>query len=65
MVAYLWAWYCQLIETAAPTGMGPAAITYEQLRAWRALRRVRLSPFEIDCLFALDRQHLSIRSAAP
>lgn len=42
-------------------GFGPAPIAWVEIAAWQALRRVRLSGWELDVIRALDEAYLRIR----
>jgi len=63
---YVWRWYVELSAAAPANGMGPACITHEQIRAWCALRRIGLQPFELDWLLLLDnRRNAPVEKGAP
>lgn len=52
-VQALWSTFVQLSATRR-TGMGPSAITLTDIEAWCRLSGVRLSPWELDTLLAVD-----------
>jgi hypothetical protein len=51
---YLWAWFMELHRARPQGGMGPGAIGYPDIQAWCGLRGVRLAPWEVEVLTALD-----------
>lgn len=58
--ADLWAAYLQIRNSCA-AGFGPAVMTQQDVVAWQQLQGVRLLPWEVDTLFAID---LAARAAA-
>lgn len=50
---YLWGWFHELHRTRSG-GMGPGAIAYPDILAWCRLRGVRLAPWEVEIITALD-----------
>lgn len=61
-LAHVWIWYCELAAVRGSTGFGPARIDYAGIEAWSRLTGACPTPFEVDCLIALDRvyfEHLS------
>lgn len=59
----LWRAFTQL-SGARRTGMGPSAITLVDIEAWCRLSGVRLSPWELDTLLAIDSAMLKIATKA-
>jgi hypothetical protein len=56
---YLWAWFSELdAGRAIVYGVGPQALSYAEISAWAALHRLRLMPFELECLRELDQAYL-------
>tara|TARA_R110000868_G_scaffold150541_11_gene373805 strand:+ start:460 stop:777 length:318 start_codon:yes stop_codon:yes gene_type:complete len=53
-VGYLWEWFMDLSRSRPSTGFGPAGITYSEIQAWAALKRVNVAAWEVDILRALD-----------
>lgn len=58
--ADLWGTYLQIRNSCA-AGLGPAVMTQQDVLAWQQLHGVRLLPWEIDTLFAID---VAARAAA-
>ena len=50
----LWSDFLELHGSRGSTGWGPQRITFADLRAWQEVRRVRLQPWEIDCIRRVD-----------
>lgn len=61
--AYLWAWYCDLAQTRAAGGFGPARISRLEIQAWERDEGVRLEPWERRAIMQLDAEHLRIMTA--
>lgn len=55
----LWETFLTL-SCARRSGMGPHALTLTDIEAWCRLTGVRLSPWELDTLLALDAVALSV-----
>lgn len=53
-VAYLWAWFIGLSQKRTSNGFGPNPISDAEIIAWSSLRRITLTPFDIDAINALD-----------
>jgi hypothetical protein len=63
--AALWEAYCEL-SAMRPSGMGPCAIPGLEYELWQRHGGVRLTPWEIDTLKAMDRAALAaVADAAP
>lgn len=56
----LWHAYLQIRNSCA-AGLGPAVMTQQDVLAWQQLQGVRLLPWEVDTLLAVD---LAARAAA-
>lgn len=50
----LWDVYCD-IASSRPAGLGPSVVPCSEYVAWQAITGVRLSPWEVDTLRAMDR----------
>lgn len=57
--AYLWRWFRDLEMARQGGQMGPQPLTYQEMEAWSRLARVRLTPWEADCLRSLDVVYLN------
>ena len=55
---YLWGWFLALSNRRSGSGFGAAPITWLDLDAWKRANRIVLSPYEQDCLAALDTAYL-------
>lgn len=52
--AYLWGWFGDL-DVARQCGMNGAQSTpYQEIESWARLMRIRLAPWEVECLRMLD-----------
>jgi hypothetical protein len=49
----LWDTFLEL-HNARGGGMGPAPISWRDLHAWQEMRGVRLTPWEVDTVMAMD-----------
>lgn len=49
----LWDTFIEL-HNARGGGMGPASIGWRDLQAWQDMRGVKLTPWEIDTVMAMD-----------
>ena len=59
----LWHTFCEL-AAARPTGLaGDKPVPPSEVQAWCAGRRVRLSPWDLDTLAAMDRTALAAAQA--
>ena len=62
LCADVWSIFLQLHSRRSGTGFGPAPLDEARLLAWSQLHARRLTPWEIDCIFALDDAWLSAQS---
>lgn len=46
------------IGPTMPAGMGPSAITHQEIQSWQALCQVRLKPWEVRALRRLSFEYL-------
>jgi hypothetical protein len=58
----LWAAYIQL-SAARPRGFGASGIPMGEIDAWQRLHGVRLTPWEVDTLSAMDAAALAAQAA--
>lgn len=60
----LWHTFCELASTGRPSGLaGDRPVPPSEVQAWCAGRRVRLSPWDLDTLAAMDRTALAAAQA--
>ena len=52
--AALWSVFIEL-DAARPVGMQRGAVPHSEVAAWQQLAGVRLTPWEVDTLLAMDR----------
>lgn len=64
-VAHIWGYFLQLNAKRTNGGMAPNPISDEQVLAWQVRRRIRLDPFESECIDALDEVFLASEPGAP
>jgi hypothetical protein len=57
--SYLLGWFQDLGSTRVYTENGPALIPYTEIRAWSKLSRIKLIPWELQVLRAMDNQFLT------
>lgn len=62
--AGLWPIFLELHNRRAQGGFGPAALDEARLLHWQQLHATRLSPWEIETLFALDNAWLASEAEA-
>ena len=60
LLDYLWQWFQELSLGIAPTGFGPAVITWETLRSWREIMGIDLEAWEARALVMLGMLRASI-----
>lgn len=58
----LWAAFSAL-AAARPMGMAAGAVPMSEIAAWQALHGVRLSPWEVETLIAMDHAALAAMAA--
>ena len=58
-LAHVWGYFLELNAKRTNGGMAPNPISDEQVLAWQARRRIRLDPFESECIDALDEVYLA------
>jgi hypothetical protein len=51
---YLWEWFLQLNAARQNNGMAISPLSYSEILAWVTLMQVKISPFEITVIKALD-----------
>ena len=54
-LAYLWVAFDRLSSRRGSTGFGPAPISWPEIDAFARLSGIRLAPWEVEILEALDR----------
>lgn len=54
IVMYLWEWFLQLNAARQNNGMAISPLSYSEILAWVTLMQVKISPFEITVIKALD-----------
>lgn len=59
-VESLWDAYLELRAAAGSAGFGPARISHAEMEAWARLHGVQLTPWEVETLFALDGEVVSV-----
>lgn len=57
-VSYLWRWFQELHAARQSSGFGVSVITYRDIEAWSNVTGVRLCPWEIDVIKAIDQEWL-------
>lgn len=55
----LWDTFIEL-HNARGGGMGPAPISWRDLRDWQEIRGVSLTPWEVDTLMAMDLEAMKV-----
>lgn len=66
-VEHVWQWFLALHRGRA-SGFGPSGLSHAEIEAWSRLYGLRPSPFELDCLVALDGaflRHAASREPGP
>lgn len=58
---YIWSWWCTLNSTRQ-VSMDVCRITYNEILSWSQLYKISLTPFELDCIVALDSIYMQIRA---
>jgi hypothetical protein len=61
---YLWEWYVALDRQRGSSGFGAAPLGYPAIEAWARLVGARPTPWELECLTALDLEFLASRAEA-
>lgn len=58
-------WECFVaLNGCRPAGMGPSGIPPSEIDAWQRLHGVRLTPWEVELLMAVDRAVLAAQAEA-
>lgn len=55
----LWRTFQELSGARMPGGFGAANLTLQDIAAWQSLMRVRLTPWEVETILAIDRAALA------
>lgn len=58
-LAYLWRIFVRLADRRSTGLNGPNLITYTEMQAFQELAGIRLTPWEVEMIEALDKCHLS------
>lgn len=58
----LWQAFNELSGARVPGGMGIGPITLSEIAAWQGVFGVRLTPWEVETILAIDRAVLSVVS---
>lgn len=53
-LADVWAWFVDLCQSRPHNGWAPGLLTYTEIAAWAGLRRLDISPWEVEVLRRLD-----------
>jgi hypothetical protein len=56
---HVWDYFCQMNAKRTAGAMAANPISDEQIMAWERRHRIRLSPFEGECIDALDQVFLT------
>lgn len=56
---HVWGYFCQLNAKRTCGAMSSNPISDEQIMAWERRHRITLSPFEGECIDALDQVYLA------
>ena len=56
---HLWLWFMDLCRSRSASGFGPQGIPYTELKAWSSLNGIKLAPWEVETLRALDAAYLA------
>lgn len=51
---HVWAWFLELDAARGGNGFAPNPLGFVELRAWAGLTGAKPTPFEVECLRALD-----------
>jgi hypothetical protein len=54
---YIWIWF-KRIGLGRQRGMSLCPLSYSEILAWSTLYRIRLKPFEVDAIKALDSAYI-------
>ena len=57
-VAHIWEYFLRLNAKRTVGAMTPNPLSGLEIEAWERRRRIRLDPFESDCIDALDEVYL-------
>lgn len=58
-LVHVWEYFCQLSSKRTSGGMAANPISDEQIMAWERRHRIQLTPFEGECIDALDQVFLA------
>jgi hypothetical protein len=58
-LVHVWEYFCQLNAKRTSGGMTVNPISDEQIMAWERRHRIRLTPFEGECIDALDQVYMT------
>jgi len=62
VLRHLMEWFLELSSARGSSGFGINPIGYPDIEAWSRLTGARPSPYEVECLLALDRAFLQARA---
>jgi hypothetical protein len=57
-IAHVWG-YCIALDRTRVRGMGTFPISYMEIGAWSSLMGVQVTPFEVECIRAIDELFLA------
>jgi hypothetical protein len=58
---YVWLWFRALSYRRGSNGWGPNPLGWPEIEAWARMQGVTLTPFEFDCLEALEGAYFRTR----
>jgi hypothetical protein len=62
---HVYRWFGELSSARGSSGFAPAVIGYLDIAAWASLTGQQPTPWEVECLRALDALFLKIHAPAP
>lgn len=58
-LVHVWGYFCQMNAKRTSGAMAANPISNEQIMAWERRHRIQLSPFEGECIDALDQAYMT------
>jgi hypothetical protein len=60
-IKHCWDWWCKLNDTRQ-VSMDLCRISFVEIKAWKELYKIDISPFELDCITCIDSIYMRIRA---
>lgn len=58
-LSYIWSWFLELSGARSSNGFAANPIQYSEIDAWARLKKINITPFEVEAIVKIDGVFLS------